>query len=117
MSERLTRELGKLKYASVTKLNDEHYIINKATKLHLEIDRCYLIRLGDSVYNPNTILSSNWNGGRIPRGRFYQVHVDTIMSNMVKITGVGYMDANCSIFADNWFGWLPIEDVEVIRKL
>ncbi len=116
MSERLTRELNKLKYANLVKVEEEHYKINKNDKLHMETDKCYLIRLNDSIYNQDSNLI-NWNNGRLPKGRFYQVEVTQVMGNMIKVSGIGFNDLNCTSFVENWFGWLPMDEIDVINKI
>lgn len=116
MSQRLERELSKLKDVTIdkTKLG---YRIHKQEKIRLVENNCYIIKLGSSIYNKDSVLASNWNNGRVPSGIYYQVEINKIMGNMIRITGIGYSDPQCTNFVDNWFGWLPINDIEVLSKL
>lgn len=117
MSERLDKELQKVKYANVIKLENGNYLIKKETKIRVVENKCYLIKLNDSIFNANSIINVNWNGGRIPKCRYYQVDVNTIMSNMFKVTGIGYNEQECIAMLDNWWGWLPLDEIEVIKEI
>lgn len=117
MSKKLHNEINKLDFVDVKKVSDNTYLISKTTKIQLRENECFLIKLNDTIYLEDSILTSNWNNGRIPQGRYYQIDVNKIMSNMIRVTGIGYEDATCTKFKDNWFGWLPIEEIEVISKI
>lgn len=117
MSERLERELKRVKFAKIEQVNETTYMVRKETGIRLEENNCYLIKLNDSVFDPNNILTSNWNNGKIPNSRYYQIDIIKIMSNMIKVSGVGYDDETCTNFKENWWGWLPMGEIEVIKKL
>lgn len=117
MSERLERELKRVKFAKIEKLNETTYIVRKETGIRLEENNCYLIRLNDSIFDPNNILTSNWNNGKIPSSRYYQIDIDKIMGDMIRISGVGFDTEDCLVMKDNWWGWLPKNEIEIIKKL
>lgn len=117
MSKRLLDELSKLKYSKLEQIDNNHFIIKKENKIRLELDNCYLIELSNSLFIPNSILSSNWNKGKLPLCRYYQVDVQQVMANMVKVAGVGYDSQDCVKVKDNWLGWFPIDEIKVVKKL
>ena len=117
MSERLENELKKVKYASVYKLDDTNFFVKKDVSIRVLENKCYLVKLNDSIFNANNIINTNWNGGRIPKCRYYQVDVNTIMANMIKVSGIGYNEPECITPLANWWGWLPLEEIEVIKQI
>lgn len=78
----------------------------------------YVIELEDFILNPlqNSTLASNWNSGKIPKYKRYQVEFIQKMSNMYKFNGVA-LDNNKPIYSENWFGWFPEEGFKVISLL
>lgn len=117
MSDRLLKELQKVKFANIQQINENTFIANKDTRIRVEENKCYLIKLNNSIFNPNSVLTSNWNNGRIPKSQYYLVEVNTIMVNMIKVTGIGYLESDCKTIQDNWWGWLPLDEIEVIKKV
>lgn len=39
------------------------------------------------------------------------------MSHMIKVAGVAYDYDNNKDLVDMWYGWLPIDEIEIISKL
>lgn len=78
-----------------------------------------MIKLDDYLLNmkSNDSLVVNWNSGIKPACKYYKADINKIMANMIKITGVGYDMENNLDLNSTFFGWLPIEKVEVIKKL
>ena len=78
----------------------------------------YVIELEDFILNPlqNSTLASNWNSGKIPKYKKYQVEFIQKMSNMYKFNGVA-LDNNQPIYSENWFGWFPEEGFNVVSLL
>lgn len=78
----------------------------------------YVIELEDFILNPlqNSTLASNWNSGKIPKYKRYQVEFIQKMSNMYKFNGVA-LDNNQPIYSENWFGWFPEEGFKVVSLL
>ena len=116
--ERLEKELKMLRFANVNKIEDGHYSISRKQSVRLEEDVCYLVKLKDSMFNQDSLLVSNWNRGLIPKARYYQIEVQKIMGDtMIKVVGIGYNEDTCINIVDNFSGWFPISEIEVIRKL
>ena len=78
----------------------------------------YVIELEDFILNPlqNSTLASNWNSGKVPKYKRYQVEFIQKMSNMYKFNGVA-LDNNQPIYSENWFGWFPEEGFKVVSLL
>ena len=78
----------------------------------------YVIELEDFILNPlqNSTLASNWNSGKIPKYKRYQVEFIQKMSNMYKFNGIA-LDNNQPIYSENWFGWFPEEGFKVVSLL
>ena len=78
----------------------------------------YVIELEDFILNPlqNSTLASNWNSGKTPKYKRYQVEFIQKMSNMYKFNGVA-LDNNQPIYSENWFGWFPEEGFKVVSLL
>lgn len=117
MSKRLERELHRVKFAKIEKVNDNTYVVRREQEIRLLEDNCYLIKLKDSIFDPNNILTTNWNNGNIPSSRYYQVDINKIMGDMIRVSGIGYEDDSCTKIKDNWWGWLPKNEIEIIKKL
>ena len=113
--------LEQLKKVTVTKLeyseNDTSIFIPKTIKIlnsSLNKGDYYIIKLFNSVTNPseNSVLASNWNAGKIPKYEIYTAEIIDNIGNMVKINGVANED-----YTDNFYGWLPTDGFEVLKKL
>jgi len=113
--------LDQLNKVSVTKLTynegDTEIFIPKTIKVlnsSLNKGEYYIIKLFDNITNPseNSVLASNWNGGKIPKHDTYIIEVLDNIGNMIKINGVANEDPS-----DNFFGYIPTDGFEVIKKL
>ena len=113
--------IEQLKNVSVTKIefNDtdtEIYIPRTIKILNTSVSQgeYYIIRLFDSVVHPpeNSSLASNWNNGRVPKHDTYIVDIISKRGNMIQINGVATEDPT-----DNFYGWIPIDSFEIIKKL
>ena len=101
--------------------NTTHIDIPKTEEvipLALVEGQVYVIELEDFILNPlqNSTLASNWNSGKIPKYKRYQVEFIQKMSNMYKFNGVA-LDNNQPIYSENWFGWFPEEGFKVVSLL
>ena len=74
----------------------------------------YIIKLLDNVIHPaeNSVLASNWNNGKVPNYDMYTVEILDNIGNMIKINGVANIDPT-----DNFYGYLPIDGFEIVKKL
>ena len=106
---------------STTKLNyketDTEIFIPKTIKIlttSLSKGEYYIIKLYNNITNPseNSTLASNWNSGKIPQHDMYIAEVIDNIGNMIKINGVASEDPT-----DNFYGYLPTDGFEVVKKL
>ncbi len=79
----------------------------------------YDVELSDYVLDPppDCSLHINWNKNVLPKSKIYRCEVLQVMGKMVKINGIGLdpitqMDNN-----DSWMGWLPLEEIKVLKEL
>ena len=113
MSRALERELLKL---NAEKIGDNQYIIRKDTTIHIEEDKCYVVELKNTCYDPNSLVTLNWNRGVVPKCRYYNIDVLKIVATMVQVNGFGYNLSPTQI-EDKFLGWLPISEMNVLQKL
>lgn len=121
MNKLVKEQLAKCKVAQVPPYdeNTTHLRIKKYNEIKIAENNYYLIRLHSSVTNPpsNSVLASNWNNGLVPRHSHYKCEVIKIFGTMIKINGLAY-DINANRDIDEiWTGWLPLDGIEVIKKL
>ncbi len=118
MNQIIKDQLNKV---SVTKLNynenDAEIFIPKTIKIlnsSLNKGEYYIIKLFDNITHPsdNSVLASNWNNGKIPQHEMYIAEVLDNIGNMIKINGVANEDPT-----DNFFGYIPTDGFEVVKKL
>lgn len=120
MNYRFKRELDKVKCVALTyDDNTTHLFIPKINSIKLEVDNCYLIKLSENVVNPpsNSTLASNWNNGSVPKHYYYKVDISKIMGTMIKINGVAFDNVNQKDINELWCGWIPKNEIEIIKKL
>ena len=118
MNSIIKNELNKV---TVTKINykdtDTEIFIPKTIKVlnsSLKKGEYYLIKLYSSVTNPaeSSVLASNWNSGEIPKHEVYIAEIIDNIGNMIKVNSVASEDITY-----NFYGWLPYDGFEVIKKI
>lgn len=120
MNNRIKEQLNKVMSTKIDFDDDTtKIVIPKTTKFNnnlLKRDTIYLIEISDSVLYPdiNSTLASNWNGGKIPKYKYYKAEVVDTMNNMVKFNGIAYDDGR-DLYSESWFGWLPSDLFKVVR--
>ena len=67
MSERLEKELNKLKYANIQRVSENEYFIKKEDGIRIFEDKCYLIKVNNRIKNADNVYATNWNNGRFPK--------------------------------------------------
>lgn len=121
MNKQIKAELEKVTATQIEfDENTTSIFIPKTTSWNLtslKQGRCYLIELSDSLLNPvsNSTLASNWNGGKTPKHKYYNVEIQNIMNKMIQIIGVGVV--NGSACGEQFYGWLPFEQIKVLQEL
>lgn len=113
MSKQLEKELARL---NVYKIDENHYRLNRDATIRVLVDKCYVIQLHDSLFDPNSVLAVNWNRGVLPKCRFYKIDVIKIMQNMINVNGLGY-NYNPMQVEDRFNGWLPLEEIDVLSEI
>ncbi len=117
MNKFILQQLSKIKIAKINWDGKSTKIfIPKETKIILRDNGYYLIKLSEGINN-NQVLISNWNAGSKPLDNCYKVEVNKVLDTMVKVTGVSYDLENKRDTDRVWIGWLPIQDIEILKEL
>lgn len=99
--------------------NTTHLLIKKYVPVSVVENNYYLIAISNSILHPteNSLLVSNWNNGSVPKHTHYKCEVIKKLGQMIKINGLAYdMSTNLDI-NEMWTGWLPLDGIEIIKKL
>jgi hypothetical protein len=117
----IVSELAKVKVADISQYdtNTHTYTIPKHVDVKLEQDKYYLIKLNKmlTVLHGNDTLSSNWNNGTYPAYQYMKVDVMKVLGKMIQVNGVYYDNDNKKDMNSMWSGWLPTDQVEIIKQL
>lgn len=122
MLNKLVKEqLTKCTLIDTSCLNDSSpsALIKKINRIKIDIGNIYVIELSENLLKPpaDSILVINWNGGSIPKSKYYKAEVTKKLNNMIRITGIEY---NPETNQDNniiWEGWLPLDNITIMSKL
>ncbi len=121
MNKIIEEQLKKCQVAELSDFDSASgvYHIKRFKQAKMEVDACYLIRIGKHLLNRDTsqMLASNWNKGTVPPCEYMKIDVVKSMGKMIRVNGIGYesetkQDLNCV-----WSGWLPLRDIEVIERI
>lgn len=114
------KELSKVKLADLSNFDESAlvYSIPKYTEFHYEQNKCYLIKLNNSITNPSqdSTLASNYNNGKIPEYSYYYVDVLKVVGKLIKVSGIAYDVVNNKNINSIWEGWLPVNEIQVIER-
>ncbi len=120
----IRQQLENCKVADVPRLQEDQYtyIIPQGAKVKIspyQVGKCYLVSLSDEMLHPSaeSVIASNWNGGLIPKHRYYKCEINKVMGTMVKLVGCGYIPENDIDTFDLWDGWVPMCDLTIVREL
>lgn len=121
MNKIVKEQLNKVVTAKIPSFDDNttHISIKKYEEVKISENAYYLIEIGAGILNPssNSLLSSNWNEGRIPKHSHYKCEVIKVLGQMIKITGLAY-DINTNKDLDEmWSGWIPVDGITIIQRL
>lgn len=120
MNDLIRQQLNKVKIAHIPEFDDNttEIIIKKLSNIPILENNCYLIKLDDSLLTPNnSALTINWNGGSIPKNKYYKIDVNKIMAQMIKINGLAFDYDNKKDLNEMWSGWLPLNSIEILEKI
>ncbi len=121
LSQKIKKELEKITAVDLEYNDDTKSIfIPKTTSYNLtslKVEHCYLIELDDCLLNPasNDALAANWNGGKLPQCKHYNIELQSVMNKMIKVIGVGIVNGEAQ--GEQFFGWLPFEHIKVLKEL
>ena len=124
MNRIIKDQLSKCSVAKVPPFDDTttHLVIPMKKKSDItkyQINKCYVIELSDSflALPKESTIVCNWNGGMIPKHKYYKCAIVKVMNNMIKITGFG-VDPTLNIeTSDMWEGWVPNEEITIVQEL
>ncbi len=118
MNKIIENQLSQVKIANIEYGDQGVIYIPKTVKsnYNLKVGEIHVIEINDEILNPpeSSLLVSNWNSGKIPKYKKYQVEILDIVHRMVKINGVAIID-NCLEYSENFYGWLPIDSFKIIN--
>ncbi len=119
---KITKEqLNKVMVADISNYNEQTGVIHipKYTEVRYEVDNYYLIKLDDLLLIPegNPSLIANWNKGLYPRCKFLKVDVSKVLGKMIYVTGIGYNFETNEDLNYIWTGWLPTQQISLVKKL
>lgn len=121
MNKFIEQQLGNVKLADLSNYDESSntYHIPKYSELRLEIGKCYLICLDDELtrYDSNSILISNWNRGTYPKHKYLKVDVIKQVGKMVFVNSIGYDNELEKDINDVWEGWLPLQQISLVKEL
>lgn len=121
MNKIIKEQLKKCTTANIPSFDDTttHLLIKKYSPLVINENSYYLIKIGDGVLHPseNSLLASNFNNGGIPNHSHYKCEVVKVLGTMIKIVGLAFDISTSTDLNEMWSGWLPLDEIEIIKKL
>lgn len=102
MSKLLDEELKKLD-GKITQINENTYVLN-ANRKALQLNNKYIIKLNDSIFNPNSTLMCNWNKNNYPKSKYLLGIVSQKLGHMFKINAKVFDIETYSIIEEYWEG-------------
>lgn len=119
MREIVKKQLDKCQFADLSNFDKETnvYYIPKYTKPLYDINKCYIVKLADYVLkDPNSVLATNWNQGKLPQTNHLKIYVSKILGKMIYVDSIGF-DINTGIDQPSlfWSGWLNIDDLAQLQ--
>lgn len=114
MNKFLLAELSKLGLEWSPVIN-----IPKRNDIRLQENVGYIIQLSDHLLGlpKDDPLVINWNSGILPTTKYYKVNIEKLMGDRVRVTGIGFDIDTETNLNNTFFGWIPLSEMEVIKKL
>ena len=93
--------------------------IKKFEEHEIEVNKFYIFKLNKSLLNANSnpLLVSNWNNGKYPTQEYVKCIINKKIAKMIYVYGVYYDNEHQVESEEEWVGWLPIDQLEVIKEL
>lgn len=121
MNKIVKEQLKKCETARLPNFDDNttHLLIKKYEPISVVANCYYLIEISAGVLNPtaNSLLASNWNNGSIPKYNHYKCEINRVVGTMIKVTGLAFDINTNSDINEMWSGWLPLDGINIIKKL
>lgn len=124
MNPIIEKQLKKCTIANIPPYDEKSLklIITKKTTQNNQLcipGHYYDIELSNYILNPPSEcnLHVNWNKNIKPNSKIYRCEVLQIMGKMVKINGVGIDPTTQMDNNDSWMGWLPLDEIKVLKEL
>lgn len=118
----IKEQLNKVREADLSNFDESTntYFIPKKINIPIKENNFYLIELNDCLLTNSPSLEgliNNWNQGNIPNSKYYNAEVIIKINNMIKINGLEFNPELNRIGTKVWNGWLPIEEIKIIKQL
>lgn len=115
----ILKQLEKVESAKVGEYDVIHHTfhIKKHQELKFEQGTYYVLKLDKHLLNANgnSLLISNWNNGKFPTHEYIKCVVTKQVAKMIYVYGLYYNIESKQSFDEEWIGWLPIEQIEVVN--
>ena len=91
----IEEQLKKIENADLSNFNaaENTYYIPKKHEIRIEENCCYIIKLKPTAFE-QSVVTTNWNNGNVPKAEFYKADISRKMSGMIKIMGMAYDNAH-----------------------
>ena len=117
----ILKQLEEVRVANVSEYDELHHAfhIKKYQEPTFEQNKLYIAKLDEHLLSAdgNTLLVSNWNNGKFPTHQYVKFAVHKKIAKMIYVYGVYYDIENKKDLEDEWVGWLPIEQLEIIEVI
>lgn len=115
MNKIIQEQLNQVKDADLSHFDKSTntYFIPRKTSIVIRENNSYIIEIG----NISDTITNNWNQGSKPPFNCCKAIVNTYMKNMIQIDGVEYDNLNNIDGIKVWSGWLPLNDVVILKEI
>ena len=116
----IKEQLEKCQFADLNNCNasTNTFLIKKYCKPTYELNRCYLVKLPNTIINSNdSVLAVNWNNGSSPSTQYLKIYISKILGTMIYVDSIGFNFETKQDLNLMWSGWLNINDLMQITVL
>lgn len=117
----ILKQLEQVQEADVGEYDKLHHTfhIKKKKEQIFEYNTMYLVKLDKHLLNAtdNDILVSNWNNGNYPKHEYLKFAISKKVAKMLYVYGYYYDIENECDMAEDFEGWLPQEQLQVIKEM
>lgn len=121
MNSIISKQLNQLKVAKIDRQdeNNNTFYFKKINNNKIKIDSCYLIKLPKALRDVSICDSFlyNLNKGNLPKHEFMKIDVIAFKSSYAQVNGVYYDNINNKNLSEVWSGWLPINQIDIVKEL